>query len=251
MNVRRYIAFLFDSGFAYPTILSCLAALTYWIRYKNWPLVTQSYIVTQSLKGVHALSYGPRHGKFPITPDILRLLCHALHHMGWDSTVVVHLKAMFLLSYFAFLRVGELCGSQHAVLIDNLWIQRAYITIQFPSYKFSMGHCPSLFIPARDTDLCPVKALSAYIQLHGSQPGPLFLDCIGHPCTIAHYRVALVKVVAAAGLSDHGIKKPHSFRVGAATAAAALGIPEETIQRMGRWTSRDFIQYIKFQINRL
>lgn len=71
LDIRRYIAFLFNSGFSYPTILSRVSALTYWIRCKGWPLVTQSHVVLQSLKGVHVLSAGPCKGKFPITPDVL------------------------------------------------------------------------------------------------------------------------------------------------------------------------------------
>lgn len=156
---------------------------------------------------------------------------------------------MFLLSFYAFLRVGELCGSWHAVSIENVRLQPAYITINFTSYKFSTGRCPSVFIPAQDTNLCPVKALSAYISLRGLRPGPLFLDCDGSPCNLSHYHAALTHVVSAAGLSHFGIT-PHSFHIGAATAAAAIGIPEETIQRMGRWTLRAFIRYIKFQINK-
>ena len=37
----------------------------------------------------------------------------------------------------------------------------------------------------------------------------------------------------------------HSFRVGAATAAASLGFPEYLIQGMGRWSSDAYKCYIK------
>lgn len=152
-------------------------------------------MVTQSLKGVRALSAGPRRGKFPVTPDVLRLLCLALQQntMEWESSVLVRLKAMFLLSFYAFLRVGELCGSRHAILIDNVRLQPAYITIQFPSYKFSTGRCPSVFIPSQDSDLCPVKALSSYVRLRGSRPGPLFLYPNGDPCLIPPLPCSLIQ----------------------------------------------------------
>lgn len=249
-DVLRFVAFLFNGGMSYSSILSYLSALTYWIRYKNWPLVTRSFVVTQALRGVRALSVGAQRHKFPVTPDILRSLCNALLAMHLRDFDSARLKAMFLLSYYAFLRVGELCGSHHALLIHNVHIHISYILIHFPSYKFSAGRCPSIFLPAQSSDLCPVKALSVYISLRGHVPGPLFLNFDGSPCTIARYRSDLARVVACAGLSSFGIT-PHSFRIGAATAAAAIGIPEETIQRMGRWSSRAFIRYIKFQINRL
>ncbi|XP_071144984.1 uncharacterized protein [Mytilus edulis] len=41
--------------------------------------------------------------------------------------------------------------------------------------------------------------------------------------------------------------KAHSFRIGAATSAAAKGIPHSVIQGMGRWKSSAFMKYIRMQ----
>lgn len=250
LDVVRYIAFLHNSAFAYPSILSRLSALSFWIRIKDWPLVTQTHAVTQALRGVRSLSVRPSRSRFPITPDVLRHLCSKVDIIGVSSFEVACLKAMFLLAFHAFLRVGELCGSRHTINFGNISFQQTYLSIRFPTYKFSAGRCPSVFIPARAAPLCPVKALQDYVAFRGTIPGRLFLDERGEPYTIPRFRSQLAKVVRAAGLQSCGIT-PHSFRVGAATTAAALGLPEETIQRMGRWTSRAFFRYIKFQINRV
>ena len=37
----------------------------------------------------------------------------------------------------------------------------------------------------------------------------------------------------------------HSFRIGAATAAARAGVEDSKIQAMGRWSSGAFLAYIK------
>ena len=37
----------------------------------------------------------------------------------------------------------------------------------------------------------------------------------------------------------------HSFRIGAATAAASAGVEDSTIQTMGRWQSAAFLRYIR------
>ena len=38
----------------------------------------------------------------------------------------------------------------------------------------------------------------------------------------------------------------HSFRIGGTIAAAAAGIPDSTIQILGRWTSNAFRTYLRF-----
>ena len=40
----------------------------------------------------------------------------------------------------------------------------------------------------------------------------------------------------------------HSFQIGAASSAAAAGLPEHLIQRMGRWTSECFKTYVRSNI---
>lgn len=42
--------------------------------------------------------------------------------------------------------------------------------------------------------------------------------------------------------------KSHSFRIGAATAAASMNIPEDKIQQMGRWHSKAFKNIYAFPL---
>ena len=86
--------------------------------------------------------------------------------------------------------------------------------------------------------MCPVVAMLRYLAVRGVDDGPLFRMKEGSPLT----RVALVEKVRKA-LTQAGINPAryagHSFRIGAATTAAASGISDATIQQLGRWRSNE------------
>ena len=101
----------------------------------------------------------------------------------------------------------------------------------------------SIFLGKTDSDLCPVAALLSYLAKRGLAPGPLFRFDEGHPLT----RLALVSEVRAA-LTVAGIDPApysgHSFRIGAATSAAAAGVEDAVIKTLGRWRSDAYLRWL-------
>lgn len=248
-QVVRYIAKLYLDGLAYSSILSRLSAINFIHKARSWPAPSASFLVSKALAGVRNLKGASRSTRAPITPPILSRLISSLDSLHLTPRQCALFRAMFLLAFYAFLRVGEMCASRHCLQLSNLNLQQKFLSLTFDSYKFSAGRSPSVFIPARPPTICPVQAMRAYISLRGNAPGPLFCDEGGRPLPSRVFASFLKEACLSAGLVDQRYT-PHCFRIGAATAAAAIGIPEETIQRMGRWSSRAFIRYIKFQINR-
>ena len=82
-----------------------------------------------------------------------------------------------------------------------------------------------LFIGRTGTDLCPVTALLDYLSVRRSGPGPLFVFTDGRMLSrqrfVDRVREGLVKADV-----DQTKYCGHSFRIGAATTAAAKGVED-------------------------
>ena len=94
-----------------------------------------------------------------------------------------------------------------------------------------------LFVGRTGLDLCTVAVLLEYLTVRGLQPGPLFVFEDGQFLTV---RTALSSVGV-----DQQIYCGHSFRIGAATTAAARGIEDSVIKTLGRWESVVYLQYVR------
>ena len=90
---------------------------------------------------------------------------------------------------------------------------------------------------------CAVDALQAYVNLRSSSPGPLFQWQTGNPMRSAQVNACLKDLETRVGFS--GNYSSHSFRIGAATAAAEAGIPAaHLIQTLGRLSSSAYMLYV-------
>ena len=95
----------------------------------------------------------------------------------------------------------------------------------------------------RHSPLCPVEALHAFVTQRGSSDGPLFSLPSGIPFLRSRFDSYLQSCVSHAGLK--GKYKGHSFRIGAATEAAAKGKSDSLIRNLGRWRSDAFKSYVR------
>eukprot|EP00112_Aurelia_sp_Birch-Aquarium-sp1_P019796 Seg4968.3 transcript_id=Seg4968.3/GoldUCD/mRNA.D3Y31 product="hypothetical protein" protein_id=Seg4968.3/GoldUCD/D3Y31 len=100
-----------------------------------------------------------------------------------------------------------------------------------------------------ESQIRPVAALMGYLWLRGSNSGPLLLFKDGKPLSKDRLNSRLQKELTISGLE--GNYTLHSFCVGAASTATALGFPDHLIQAMARWSSDAYKVYIKLPVDRL
>ena len=92
--------------------------------------------------------------------------------------------------------------------------------------------------------ICPVSALLGYLARRGQQPGPLFLfqdgSCLSRQRLMAQVNGALARQ----GFDTTGITG-YSFRIGAATTAARVGLEDSLIQALSRSRSGVYLWYTR------
>ena len=98
--------------------------------------------------------------------------------------------------------------------------------------------------------ICPVKSVLAYVACRGFKPGPLSCHLDGSPLTRNQLVCSLKSTLTKAGVRCENFSG-HSFRIGAATTAAAKGMTDSTIQTLGRWRSDSFKRYIRMSHSEL
>ena len=99
-------------------------------------------------------------------------------------------------------------------------------------------------IEATNLSMSPVTALLGYLAICPKRSGPLFIFQDGSTLSRERLVSSLYQVLSDVGMSTAQYSG-HSFRIGAKTTAAQLGVPDSLIKNMGRWKSSVFMHYIR------
>ena len=192
--------------------------------------------------------------RLPITPVILKRLKEVWSPSGAERDTKL-IWAACCLCFFAFLRAGELTVPSDSAYDSSVHLSVGDIAVddsRRPSFlritikqsktdPFRKG--VDLFVGRTGSDLCPVAAVLDFLQVRGMSPGPLFLFEDGRPLTRQRF-VVLVRDALRKARIDQSKYCGHSFRIGAATTAAAKGMEDCIIKILGRWESLAYLQYV-------
>ena len=141
-------------------------------------------------------------------------------------------------AYFGFLRGSEYTAS-HATTFDphntlcfnHVTVNSTNITLTISSSKndpFRQG-C-QIKLTRTNTDICPTTILMNWLRIHPTKSEPLFTYTDRTYLTKNRLNSLLHQIFLTGKLPI----STHSFRIGAATTAAAAGIPRHIIQKIGR-----------------
>ena len=228
------------------------------------PFVGPRHRLEYTLRGIkrcEAETGGKSCERLPISPGLLRKIKGVWDAAAEDPDVVM-LWAACCLGFFCFLRAGEMTVPSdggfdpevHLTRNDLAWDNPeapSMLRVKLKQSKtdpFRKGI--QLFVGRTGTDLCPVTSLLNYLSVRGDKHGPLFVYQDGRYLTRQRLVGAVRGALERAGM-DQSRYCGHSFRIGAATTAAARGVEDSVIKTLGRWRSLAYLEYVKIPRNQL
>ena len=260
-GVCAYVSTLADQGLKHSTIKVYLSSIRYLqissghsdpfagVAWSHLDYVMRGIKKSEAEKGIQQKT------RLPVTPVIL----HKLRDVWLSSATCTDAKMMWAaccLCYFGFLRCGEMTVRSNQSYDKAVHLSVADIAVDdatSPSVlqvrikesktdPFRKGVC--LFLGRTGSALCPVAAVVDYLCQRGMSPGPLFVFEDGRFLTRQRFVDAVIEALERAGV-DQTKYCGHSFRIGAATTAAARGVEDAMIKTLGRWESVAYLQYMK------
>ena len=243
--------------------VSCISRIQTLLGYEGIRLRSEP-LAEAFLKGAEAkprLSRRPRAVRRAVSLPLLKILCHTVPDLQLDLHEKLLLRAVFTISFFGTMRIGELLGKPENCSDPNKKLRwsdaknlggATLLHLKSAKVVHKGGDYIYLF-PVQDPVICPVKALD---RLRESAAGlglvkencEIFADHWGEPWKRHVFDSCLDKLVKKTGLMHRGeTVTGHSFRAGIPSALGALGSAEAThaLKEWGRWRSPAFEAYTK------
>lgn len=250
-HIASFISYLAYNSFSPSTARSYISGLSFYLKWQGYEDNTQSFVIKTMLKGMNRL-YGMSDLRLPITVEMMRKFPLALMHVCTSTYEATMFNAAFSLAFSAFLRVGEItCSNPN----DSLkLIQKRDITLHESDksvtlkIKFSktdqIGKSCTLCIQRNELPFSTFLHLSEYLKIRPEFEGPLFCHLNRKHISRRQFVTVLHSSLKFLGYHVDNINT-HSFRIGAATYFASIGLSDDAIKVKGRWTSSSFQRYIR------
>ena len=242
----------------YSTVRAYLSAVRHLHLSKGLPDPSSKTLQLELvLKGIKRKKPSKPDKRLPITPIILNDILKVIQKDPTDYTNFM-MWAACCLGYCAFLRCGEFTVNgpfdpqKHLevgdVAVDD-YQEPTMLSIFLKQSKTDQDRAGVKLIVGRThQDFCPVAVVLAYMAVRGKRTTTaLFVQKDGNPLSRAVLVEWLKTTLKKAGI-DASFFSGHSFRIGAASTAAAKGIQDSTIQTLGRWKSESYKRYIKHEL---
>ena len=203
--------------------------------------MAQLHYLLHGIRRVQGPSFS-RPRRQPLTIAHLRTIHYRFHFMRYSEFQRIMFQAAKSLAFSGFLCCSEYtCASRFdpTLLVRDVVIacDRTIMHVTIRASKTDPFRVGTVGVTL--DDICPVACMHNYISSHPAPAGPLFI-LTPQMFVTQNDKVALLMHC----LPDVTNINTHSFRIGGASAASSAGIPDNTIQILGRWTSDAYKRYL-------
>lgn len=250
-QLTNFVAYLSLENLSHKTAKLYLCAIAFQSKLSGGQDTTKHYIVVRAVEGMRRVG-GVGRARLPITLSLLDSICTRIPAVCGSTYECVLFSAAYCLAFFGFFRVGELTVTKqeymHKVLaISDVWIDiKSGVLLLHLRYSKTdqNGKGVHLRIQKTGSNVCPVNNMFNYLAIRPKIQGPLFCHFSGKPLTRYQFSAILNKVLVLCNV-NYKQYKSHSFRIGAATAAAKMGHSVDKIKAAGRWSSEAYRTYVR------
>lgn len=243
--VGRYLGDLADGGLSVSTIRRHVVAIARVHVAADVPDPCAARFVRDVIAGIARTHGQPARKKDPLTLEPLREVISKLD----DTLQGARDRALILLGFAGAFRRSELAALEVG---DLRWEQRGVVVTLRRSKTDQTGSGREVGIPVLATEeLCPVRALGAWLAAAGIREGPVFRTFSlrrGKALPILTERridgrdVARIVQRAISQTELEGNYAAHSLRAGFITAAAEKNVPEIDIARVSGHVSAEVLR---------
>ncbi|XP_077783917.1 integrase/recombinase xerD homolog [Podarcis muralis] len=251
-DVLQYLSHLDDLGRAPKTLKIHVAAISFFSKATFAHDPCGDFLIRRAIEGWGRLQPPRAESRKPISYGLLSQIRKKLRSICWSRFEARLFSAAYAIAFFGALRVGEVVfevsarGSTRSLLCEDVQLSETTVTVHIRQSKTDQagkGVMVKLTASAQQGP-CPVKDTRRYLYLRPPGPGPFLVHEDGTPLLRHQFTRVLRKAIEACGLSSQEYAA-HSFRIGAATTVAHLGLPADRIKEMGRWKSNAYKSYIR------
>ena len=214
----------------------------------------QLHYVMRGIRRAQSITSGKK-SCLPITTEVMQSIQAVLltPSGGRSAFVCKLLWAACCLGFFGFLRAGEFVATRSNggtplmasdIAVDSHSCPSTLRVFIRRAKADPFGKGIFLYLGRTHKPLCPVLAVLNYMAVRPPGEGPLLIWNDGSPLSRDQFLGSIKSILVEANI-DPTAYSGHSFRIGAATSAAASGIPDHMIKLLGRWQSEAYQLYIR------
>lgn len=251
-HVLRFVVHLQDKGLAAGSIQGKLAGLAFFLKAWGSADPTQDFRVRKLIEGWAKGRKKQPDERTPISPAMLSKLASVWPLLCANEYEASLFQAATLVAFFGAFRISELVGASKAdksctaLQRKDAQIFEDRVILHLRKSKTDQaakGHFVTLS-RCWLAEVCPVLALQSFLAKRGEKDGQLFAHIDGSPLTKFQFWSLTSRALGRAGWVGWKFGT-HSFRIGAASTAAALGYSQEQIRGVGRWASKAYLGYVR------